>query len=153
MRSFLRRYTSVMFLASLVFMLIAASAAFADTPGRHPAYLHARADLVRARLLMQLRDDPYVQAPLGRAIEEVNAAIREIDHAAAWDRKDLDDRPPVDVRLRGRDKFREIDRLMHSAQRDIDREEDSGVAREWRNRAHFHIEEAVQHLRRARLID
>ena len=134
-------------------MLIAASAAFADTPGRHPAYLHARADLVRARLLMQVRDDPYVAAPLGRAIEEVNAAISEIDHAAAWDRKDLNDNPPVDVRLRGRDRFREIDRLLHGAQRDIDREEDSRAAREWRNRANRHIEEAVQHLRRARLID
>jgi hypothetical protein len=134
-------------------MLIAASAAFADTPGRHPAYLHARADLVRARLLMELRDEPRVEGQLRRAIEEVNAAIREIDHAAARDRKDLNDRPPVDVKLRGRDKFREIDRLLRGAQRDIDREEDNPAARAWRNRANRHIEDAVQHLRRARLID
>ena len=153
MRSILRRCTSSKFLGLFLFMLIAASAAFADTPGRHPAYLHARADLIRARLLMELPSDRYVEPPLRRAVDEVNAAIREIDHAAAWDRKDLDDHPPVDVRLRGRDRFVEIDRLLRGAQRDIDREEDSRAAREWRNRANGHIEEAVQHLRRASLID
>lgn len=153
MRSVLRRYTSSMFLASLLFVLIAASAAFADTPGRHPAYLHARADLVRARLLMQLPDERNVESQLRRAIGEVDAAIREIDNAAAWDRKDLNDRPPIDARLRGHDKFREVGRLLRSAQRDIDREEDSRVAREWRNRANRHIEEAFQHLKRAKFID
>jgi hypothetical protein len=142
-----------MFLGLFLFMLIAASAAFADTPGRHPAYLHARADLIRARLLMELPSDRYVEPPLRRAVDEVNAAIREIDHAAAWDRKDLNDHPSIDMRLRGRDRFREIDRLLRAAQRDISREEDSRGAREWRNRADGHIEGAIQHLRRARLID
>jgi hypothetical protein len=130
-----------------------ASAAFADTPGRHPAYLHARADLIRARLLMQLPDERHVEHQLHKAIGEVDAAIREIDHAVAWDRKDLDDRPPVDVRLHGHDKFREIARLLRGAQHDIDREEDSRTAREWRNRATRHIDDAIGHLMRARLID
>lgn len=153
MQSVLRRYTSFIFLGLFLFMLIAASAAFADTPGHHPAYLRARADLIRARLLMELPDDRYVEPQLRRAIDQVNAAIREIDHAAAWDRKDLNDHPSIDMKLHGHDKFREISRLLHGAQRDINHAEDSRVAREWRNRADGHIEEAIQHLRRARLID
>ena len=152
MRSVLRRCTSSMFLGLFLLMLIAASA-FADTPGRHPAYLHARADLIRARLLMELPNDRYVEPPLRRAIEEVNAAIREIDHAAAWDRKDLNDHPSIDMRLHGRDRYREVARLLRAAQHDINHAEDSRVAREWRNRADGHIEGAIQHLRRARLLD
>ena len=32
----------------------------ADTPGHHPAYLHARSDLRRAQFLMRIPDEPNV---------------------------------------------------------------------------------------------
>jgi hypothetical protein len=153
MRSILRRYTSSMFLASLLLTLLAASTAFAETPGRHPAYPRARTDLVRARILLQLPDERNVQPPLRMAVGEVDAAILEIDRAAVLDRKDIEVHPSVDVRLRGRDKFREIARLLHGAQRDIDHEEDSRGAREWRNRAMGHIDAAFRYLQKARLVE
>jgi len=129
-------------------MLFAGAAAFGDTPGRHPAYLRARSDLRRAEQLMHVREQPNVARELGEATREVREAIRDIDNAARWDRKDLIDNPPVDTYPNRPGRFRAIAQFLQSAKRDVEREEDNRVAREWRNRAIHHIDEAIRFLKR-----
>jgi len=115
---------------------------------RHPRYLHARSDLRRAVLLMRLPDQPNVMRDMQDASGFVERAIRELDIAAAFDRRDIDDNPQVDTRLGRGSRFREILRLLDSARRDIAEEEDSPRAREWRNRAFGMIDNAMALVRR-----
>jgi hypothetical protein len=121
----------------------------ADTPGRHPAYLHARSDLRRAQLLMRIREEPNVTRRLVEADREVEAAIGEIDRAAVIDRKDWEDHPHVDAFPERRRRFGRIVELLRSARRDLGSEEDNGRARGWRDAAYRHIDEALEHMHRA----
>jgi hypothetical protein len=125
------------------------SAGMADTPGRHPAYLHARSDLRAAQFLMRVREEPNVTRNLNRAAGEVEAAIREIDRAAVLDAKDLDDHPRIDTNLPRNGRFRKIVDLLRSSRRDLSREEDNGRARGWRDAACQHIDAALEHVHRA----
>ena len=115
--------------------------------GRHPRYIHARADLRRAILLMRLPDEPNVMRDMQEASGMVERAIHELDLAAMFDRKDLDDNPPVDTRLGRGSRFREILRLLGSARSDVEQEEDNPRAREWRNRAFGYIDGAMARVR------
>jgi hypothetical protein len=128
---------------------IVPTAVNADTPGRHPAYLHARSDLRAAQFLMRVREEPNVTRRLIEADHEVEAAIGEIDRAAVLDRKDLEDHPRVDPNLDRRNRFRRIVELLRSARADLGREEDNGRARGWRDAAYRHIDEALEHMHRA----
>jgi tetratricopeptide (TPR) repeat protein len=127
-------------------MLLAPMAASAQP--RHPRYLHARSDLRRAYLLMRVHEEPNVERDLNIAADYVVGAIREIDNAARWDRRDIDDNPPVDIHLGRGSRFREIIRLLDSARADIDREEDNPMAREWRNRAFRFIDDSIAMVRK-----
>ena len=129
--------------------LIFTTALLADAPGRHPRYLHARADLWRASSLMEGPDEPSVQRDFKEAAREVREAIGEIERAAALDRKDMDDHPRVDANLRGKGKFRAIGEMLWGARRDIDQVEDNPRARAGRDRAHEHIDKALGIVRRA----
>jgi hypothetical protein len=115
--------------------------------GHHPRYLHARADLRRAVILMRLPDEPKVMRDMQEASGMVERAIHELDVAAMFDRKELDENPPVDTRMGRGSRFREILRLLGSARNDIDREEDNPRAREWRNRAFGFIDGAIARVR------
>jgi hypothetical protein len=117
--------------------------------GRHPRYLHARADLRRAHFLLNLRDEPNVMRDMRIADSEVMAAIREIDQAAVLDRRELDENPPVDTRLDRPGRFREIFRLLQSARQDVSQEEDNPSAIGWRNLAFRHIDEAMNMTKQA----
>src|ERR1700727_70375 len=128
---------------------MAPTAVIADTPGRHPAYLHARSDLRRAQLLMRVREEPNVTRRLVEADRETEAAIHEIDRAAVIDQKDLDDHPRVDAFPDRRARFGRIVELLRSARGDLGREEDNGRARGWRDEAYRHIDGALEHLHRA----
>jgi len=129
--------------------LIAALAPFGlAAQGRHPRYLHARADLRRAIRLMRLPDEPNVMRDMQAASDRLERAVRELDNAAMWDRRDLDDNPPVDARLGRGSRFREILRLLGAARGDIGQEEDNPRAAEWRNRAFRNIDEAMDLVRR-----
>jgi hypothetical protein len=121
----------------------------ADTPGRHPAYLHARSDLRRAQLLMRVREEPNVTRRLVEADHAVEAAIAEIDRAAVIDRKDIEDHPHVDAFPDRRRRFGRIVELLRSARRDLAKEEDNGRARGWRDAAFHHIDEALEHMHQA----
>ena len=115
---------------------------------RHPAYLHARSDLRRATLLMRIPDEPNVNRDMAAAIDLTERAIHEIDDAARWDRRDIDDHPPIDTRLGRGSRFREILRLLDSARHDVEHEEDNPLAREWRNRAFRNIDDAMAVVRK-----
>ncbi len=119
------------------------SIALADAPGNHPRYIHARSDLQKASILLHIREEDSRFRDQGGADNEVRAAIREIDHAAFLDQKNLDDHPNVDVSLRGTNRLHEISRLLQSAKGDIRQEEDNPDARAWRNRAESHIDRAM----------
>jgi hypothetical protein len=124
--------------------------------GVHPRYIHARADLRRAVLLMRIPDEPNVMRDMGEASGMVERAIHELDVAAMFDRKDMIDNPPVDTRMGRGSRFREILRLLGSARADIGGEEDNPRAREWRNRAFGYIDGAIARVRQGgydRLMD
>ena len=124
-------------------------AAGADTPGRHPAYLHARSDLRAAQFLLRVQEEEGgVRRRLAEADHEVEAAIGEIDRAALIDRNDLQDHPPVDRNLDRRGRFARIVELLRSARADLGREEDNGRARGWRDAAYRHIDQALEHMHR-----
>jgi hypothetical protein len=115
---------------------------------RHPRYLHARADLRRAILLMRVPEEPNVRRDMNIAAGYIEGAIREIDLAARFDRRDIDDNPPVDTGMGRGGRFREILRLLDSARADIAREEDNPRAAEWRNRAYRFIDDAMAMVRK-----
>ena len=115
---------------------------------RHPRYLHARSDLRRAVLLMRLPDEPNVMRDMQAASDLVERAIHELDLAAMFDRKDIDDRPPIDARLGRGSRFREVLRLLDSARNDIAQEEDNRRAAEWRNRAFAYLDQAAGYVRK-----
>lgn len=137
------------FAFTLIVVAAAFSAAALNAQGRHPHYLTARSDLRTASLYLHVREEPNVTRNLHAADTEVIAAIGEIDRAAVLDRKDIDDHPRIDEGLARKDRFRKVIDLLHGAKEDIDREEDNPRAREWRNRANRHIDEALNAVRRA----
>jgi hypothetical protein len=141
--------TTFGFSAVAVALLVALPAAFGDTPGRHPAYLHARTDLRRAERLMDWSEFSNVRHDLDDSARHVGQAIHEIDAAAAWDRKDLEDHPPVDAYPDRAGRFHAIARFLSGAKRDIEHEEDNPAARAWRNRAIEHIDKAIAALHHA----
>jgi hypothetical protein len=137
------------FSAFAVAFLAAYPAAFGDVPGRHPAYLDARTDLRRAERLMEWPEFRNVKHELDDSARHVREAIREIDAAAIWDRKNLEDNPRVDNYADRAGRFRAIAQFLFRAKRDIEREEDNPSARAWRNRATKNIDEAIAAVHRA----
>jgi hypothetical protein len=115
---------------------------------RHPRYLHARSDLRRAVLLMRLPEEPNVMRDMDAASGLVERAIHELDLAAMFDRKDIDDHPPIDTRMGRGGRFREVLRLLDSARNDISHEEDNPRAAEWRNRAFAYLDQAAGYVRK-----
>jgi hypothetical protein len=125
-----------------------ALAPFAAAQFRHPAYLHARSDLRRATLLMRIPDEPNVNRDMALAADHTERAIRELDAAAMFDRKDIDEHPPIDTHMGRGSRFQEILRLLDKARHDIEHEEDNPRAREWRNRAFRNIDDAMALIRK-----
>jgi hypothetical protein len=137
--------------ATIVFLFALCSAlSFADEPGRHPAYLHALTDLRHARAhLENPAATHHMDKEEEHAIEEIDKAIDEIKRAAIDDGKNLNDHPPVDMRMDRAGRFHRALELLDKAHNDIAREEDDPSVRGLRNRAIHHIDEAhhiVDHL-------
>jgi len=121
----------------------------ADTPGRHPRYLHARTDLRTAQWILRGRDEPNVVRHILRVDQAIDRAVAEIDRAAVLDQKDLIDHPSVDTSLGRRGRFRKAIALLRSARADIAREEVNPRAIGWRDHAYHHIDEAIDQLHKA----
>jgi hypothetical protein len=133
--------------ATLIAAAVLAILPFQAWAQRHPRYIHARADLRRAVILMRVPEEPNVMRDMEEASRMVERAIHELDIAATFDHKDLIDNPPVDTHLGRGSRFREILRLLGSARADIEGEEDNPRAREWRNRAFGFIDGAMAKVR------
>ncbi len=117
----------------------------AEQPGRHPAYLHALADLRHARAHLERRGgDAMVKWDEQTAIREIDAAIREIKEASIEDGKNLRDHPPVDARMDYAGRLGRAVELLHKAEQDCSEEEDNGFARGLKKRAQEHIREAIR---------
>ena len=129
--------------------LLAPISGTADAPGRHPRYLRARSDLRVAQMLSRVREEQNVMRNLRRCDDEIEAAIHEIDQAARFDRKDIEDHPRIDSNIARSGRFRKMMELLDSARRDIAAEEDNPNAVGWRNLAFRHIDEARASLKRA----
>ncbi len=137
---------SILFLAALVSVPALMNA---DTPGRHPAYLHARSDLRRAQMLMRVHDDPDVMRRIHQADFEIDKAIHEMDMAARFDHKNLEDHPSIDTGLDRRGRFQKAMELLQKSRADIAREEDDPSAIGWRDLAYKHIDAAMAFVKRA----
>ncbi len=133
-------------------MLLLASfaPALADLPGRHPYYLHALSDLRGARWLLGHRPgDASVSAHEDIAIQAIDAAIREIQHAAITDGKGLRDHPPMDLPPERGGRLHRAADLLRRVHTEIAREEDDPQSRGLRNRAIQHVDEAINQADRA----
>ncbi len=117
---------------------------------RHPGYSHALQDLRFARAVLE-RNEGWgrVAADEGRATGEIDRAIEELRRAAMDDGRNPNDHPPVDMRWEPRDRLHRAMEALDQARDRIGREEDNSSAREWRNRAFRHIDEARRALRHA----
>ena len=96
----------------------------------HPAYLHALSDLRAARAhLDKMTPSENIDQKEMNAIAEIDGAIGEIKRAAIDDGKNLNDHPPVDVSLDRKGRFGTAIELLKSARRHLNKEEDNGYAR------------------------
>jgi hypothetical protein len=122
------------------------AAARADFPGRHPRYLHALSDLRTARwLLAHPSGDAAINFHENAAIQQIDAAIRELNQAAIDDGKNVNERPPVDVPIeRGPGRLHKAHELINGARADLFIEEDNPEVLRLRHRAVEHVDRALQ---------
>ena len=124
--------------------LLSAGAASADFRDRHPHYLHALSDLRAARWMIEHRpSDPVVSMHEGAAIEQIDAALRELKVAAIEDGKDIRDHTGVDAPPEYRGRLHRALDLLRGTHADVDREEEDPEARGLKFRALGHIDEAI----------
>jgi hypothetical protein len=128
--------------------LLGTSPTWADSPGRHPAYLHALSDLRDARAhLEQGSSDAIFQAEM-HAVENIDKAINEIKQAAIMDGKNVQDHVPVDAKMDRRGRLHRARELLDKAQHDVSGEEDQPDTQGLQMRVIKHINAArnsVQH--------
>jgi hypothetical protein len=142
MRKRVNRYWVLLCVIALGLSL-GAKVSYADTPGKHPSYLHALTDLRYARAYLdKLAADDQIDNDSMRAIREIDAAIGEIKRASIDDGKDLSDHPKIDTGLRRTDRFHKAIELLNKAHSDVNKEEDDARAVGLKDRAMVHIDEA-----------
>ncbi len=117
-------------LALLVFTPAMAPKALADTPGPHPAYLHALTELRYARALLDQHSYPAVVQDQNQAIHKIDAAIGDIKQASIDDRKPMSDHPAVDTSKRPHERFQDALAALNRAYDEINRAEDVPQSRQ-----------------------
>jgi len=119
-------------------------------PGKdHPAYLHALTDLRHARAHLQRPDGGELREQEKKAIHEIDAAIDEIKKAAIDDGKDLNDHPPVDLKMDWKGRLHRALELIDKAHHDVSEDEDNQYAQGLQQRAMMHIDKAHHHVEEA----
>ena len=138
---------AVLFIMTLALVF---SASAKPAPDRHPAYLHALADLRYARAYLAHPDSGELKDAEKNAIAEIDAAIAEIKAAAIDDGKSIDDHPGLDSHLRWIGRLNKAASLLDKAHDDAAKEEDDASAQGLQARvlghigkAHKHVEEAI----------
>ena len=136
-------------IACVTFGLVVAAPTWADTPGKHPAYLHALSDLRDARAhLERLASEPVNQEE-DHAIVAIDKAIDEIKRAAIMDGKNVGDHMPVDAHMPLRGRFHKALDLLNKAQADVSGEEDQPDTQGLQMRVIHHIDEARRSVKHA----
>jgi hypothetical protein len=131
-------------LSGFMLLLSLPFVANADSPGKHPYYLHALSDLRAARWLVEHRPgDAAVSGQEDVAITEIDAAIGEIKKASIDDGKDLHDHPPVDAPNDHPGRLHKALEILHKVHSDVAREEDDPMTKGLRNRAVKHVDDAI----------
>jgi hypothetical protein len=138
---------AVLFVMTLALVF---SASAKPAPDRHPAYLHALANLRYARAYLAHPDSGELKDAEKNAIAEIDAAIAEIKAAAIDDGKSIDDHPGLDSHLRWIGRLNKAASLLDKAHDDAAKEEDDVSAQGLQARvlghigkAHKHVEEAI----------
>jgi hypothetical protein len=113
--------------------------------GRHPAYIHALADLRLARAYLdRLTPNEVVDAGQAQAIKEIDAAIHDIKFASIDDGKSLNDHVAIDTRIQPRDRFMKAKEALDAALRDVGMEEDDPNTKGLQQRSINHIHDAFR---------
>jgi hypothetical protein len=126
--------------ASIGFFALAP--AFADTPGPHPAYLHALSDLRDARAHLAHQSTDPVDHEEESAIGNIDRALDEIKKAAISDGKDIRDHVPVDATVKRYDRFHQAMELLDKAEQDVRAEPDQPSTQGLQMRVINHINAA-----------
>jgi hypothetical protein len=124
----------------------------ADTPGRHPHYLHALSDLRFARFLLNRPEEWNVWVDQKEATNRIDKAIGEIKRASIDDHKNLNDHPAPDPSWNRVGRLHKVEELLASVERDLNFEEDDYAALGWRAAAIQHVHQAREAAHKA-LID
>jgi hypothetical protein len=110
---------------------------------QEPRYLHALSNLRQARAWLQFDHNPNSADARHHAVDEIDAAIKEVKMAAHDDGRDTNFTPPPDARAEGGGPSRSAQRLLEEASDDIkfgrDNPENAGL----QVRARQHITEAI----------
>jgi hypothetical protein len=128
--------------------LLGMSPTWADTAGKHPAYLHALSDLRDARAHLEQGSSNSIDRAEMHAIENIDKAIGEIKTAAIMDGKNIQDHVPVDAKLDRPGRLHRARELLDKAHHDVSGEEDQPDTQGLQMRVIKHINEArnsVQH--------
>lgn len=135
----------------MVTMLVAMMSGFAaaDSPGKHPAYLHALNDLRNARTFLYYPPNARLDADEQRAIDEIDAAIHLVTEAAIDDGKPMNYRPPSDVSFDRRDRLHRVQEWLDQAKLDVKQHESNGWSREYKDHALHHIDQARKAVKKA----
>jgi len=110
---------------------------------RHPAYIHALADLRLARAYLdRLTPNEALDVEQQRAIDEIDHAMHDIKQAAMDDGKPLTDHVEIDAHIQRRDRFVKAKEALEAALRDVAHEEDNPATRDLQKRTIDHIHHA-----------
>ena len=140
----MKSYAKLVLMVAFAVLFVSTFAA-ADTPGAHPAYLHALTDLRGARSLLAVETGSYrLNANEKYAIEGIDAAMQVLRDAAINDGKSLSDHPPLDSGWSRTDRLHRAYDLLASAARDIDQRESDNFANGLKHRALHHIGDAMK---------
>ncbi len=120
----------------------------APPPERHPAYLHAIADLRHSRAHLERPAAVTMTTAWdeGVAIREIDAALNELRQAAIDDGKNVNDHPPVEGTLDWPGRLHRALELLRNARRACEQEEDNAGTQGLRARALQHIDGAIRHI-------
>ena len=99
-------------------------------------------------MLMRVPAQSNVQLTLKPADDELDAAVKEIDHAGMVDRKHMVDRPAIKENMEDVDRFSSIVTLLHTARNEIQEEADNTQAA-WRSSTLKHINAALESVHKA----
>lgn len=114
-------------------------------PPRHPAYLHALADLRAAKWNIEHRPGNFrVSEDEARAVGQIWAVIRDIKEAAYDDGKDVNDHPMADEALDYRGHLHRALDLLRRAHGDLAQPEDNPNAVGLRDRSVDHLDRAIR---------